>query len=157
MVVLVLIGIIFSFATLSLRGDDVVKLMEQEARRLETLLALVNDEAIVRGEELGIRFGEDGYEFVVLEQDGWTVPDDAMLRSHDLPADLHLKLELEGDQAPDAVATERDKEPPPQVLILSSGEMTPFSVIFDSRLSDYRYRLSATILGDVSRSREGPL
>ena len=34
MVVLVLIGIIFSFAVLSLRGTDVSDLMEQETRRL---------------------------------------------------------------------------------------------------------------------------
>ena len=67
MVVLVLISIIFTFAMLSFGGDDVAELMEQEVRRLETLVALAADEAIIRGDELGIRFTGDGYEFMLLQ------------------------------------------------------------------------------------------
>lgn len=154
MVVMVLIGIIFSFAVLSMRGDDVAELMEQETRRLETLLMLANDEAIVRGEELGVRFDEDGYEFLVLALDGWQAPDSGLLKAHVLPADIRLRLELEGDLPDDGDGEDPDAEPPPQVLILSSGEMTPFTVTFESRLSDYRYRLSASLMGEVNHERE---
>jgi general secretion pathway protein H len=157
MVVMVLIGIIFSFAMLSMGGDDIADLMEREARRLETLLALANDEAIVRGEELGIRFADDGYEFLVLALDGWKMPDDGLLKGYNLPADIQLLLELEGEQSLAVEDSEEDAELPPQVLILSSGEMTPFSVTFNSRLSDYRYRLTASLMGELSRDREGPL
>jgi len=157
MVVMVLIGIIFSFAMLSMGGDDVAEMMEREARRLETLLALANDEAIVRGEELGVRFTDEGYEFLVLALDGWNLPDDGLLKAYTLPADIHMKLEIEGEQSLGAEDTEDEVEPPPQVLILSSGEMTPFEVTFDSTLSDYRYRLTASLMGEVERTREGPL
>jgi len=163
MVVMVLIGIIFSFAMLSMGGDDVAEMMEREARRLETLLALANDEAIVRGEELGVRFSDDGYEFLVLALDGWKLPDDGLLKAYTLPADVRVKLEIEGEQSlgakdtEDTEDTEDEAETPPQVLILSSGEMTPFAVTFDSALSDYRYRLTASLMGEVERTREGPL
>ncbi len=154
MVVMVLIGIIFSFAVLSMRGDDVAEIMQQEARRLETLLALANDEAIVRGEELGVRFTDEGYEFLVLAQEGWQVPDDGLLKAYTLPADITMELELEGDQSSDNEKPQPDTELPPQVLILSSGEMTPFAVIFSSNLSEYRYRLMASLMGEFSRERE---
>ncbi|MGD2112886.1 MAG: type II secretion system minor pseudopilin GspH, partial [Gammaproteobacteria bacterium] len=143
MVVMVLIGIIFSFAVLSMRGDDVAELMQEEARRLQTLLVLANDEAIIRGEEIGVRFEDNGYEFLVLALDGWQAPDDDLLKPHTLPADITLQLELGNEQALDTDAEEPGEEPPPQVLILSSGEMTPFTLIFESRLSDYRYQLTA--------------
>lgn len=157
MVVMVLIGIIFSFAVLSMRGDDVAELMEQEARRLQTLLMLAGDEAIVRGEELGVRFGEDGYEFLVLAQDGWQRPDDGLLRAYTLPADIEIRLALEGETALDTGTKAPGKDPPPQVVILSSGEMTPFTVSFRSPLSKLGYRLSATLLGEVSHEPEDVL
>ena len=72
MVVLVLIGIIISFAVLSLGGDKISELMEQETRRLATLLELAADEAVLRGEELAVNFTDDGYEFLLLQEDaGW--------------------------------------------------------------------------------------
>ncbi len=157
MVVMVLIAIIFSFAALSMRGDDVAEIMEREARRLETLLVLANDEAIVRGEELGVRFADDGYEFLILALDGWKVPDDDLLKAYTLPADIRMQLEIEGEPGFDEDDSTQDIEPPPQVLIMSSGEMTPFTVTFISDLSDYRYRLTTSLMGEVSREREGPL
>ena len=164
MVVMVLIGIIFGFAMLSMGGDDVAEIMEREARRLETLLVLANDEAIVRGEELGVRFTDDGYAFLVLALEGWKPPEDDLLKAYTLPADIRLQLKIDGDRSQDAITPKQDADKPkqdaeqsPQVLILSSGEMTPFAITFNSRLSDYRYRLTATLMGEMERVREGPL
>ena len=38
----------------------------------------------------------------------------------------------------------------PQVFILSSGEMTPFSVTFSSRNSNRQFHLTTSLLGAVS-------
>lgn len=160
MVVLVLIGIIFSFAVLSLRGTDISDLMEQETRRLATLLELAGDEAILRGEELAVNFTEDGYEFLVLQDNSWQSPrDDGLLKAYTLPADIELRLEVE-DDLPDMNTltgqededSEEDEEErlTPQVFILSSGEMTPFAVTLMSLQSTYRYHLSVSLLGKVS-------
>ena len=160
MVVLVLIGIIFSFAVLSLRGTDVSDLMEQETRRLATLLELAGDEAILRGEELAVNFTDDGYEFLVLQENIWqSSGDDGLLKAYSLPADIELRLEVE-DEPPELNSLagqegedgEEDEEESltPQVFILSSGEMTPFSVTFMSFQSDYRYHLAVSLLGKVS-------
>ena len=162
MVVLVIIGIIFTFAMLSLGGDDLGELMEQETRRMVTLLELASDEAVLRGEELAVLFSEDGYEFLVLNEDLWqSTEEDGLLRAYTLPADIELRLEIEGEppiltaaaaEAGEEVDEEEDEEErlQPQVFILSSGEMTPFTVILRSPQSRLRYHLTASLLGSLS-------
>ena len=165
MVVLVLIGIIFTFAMLSLGGDELGELMEQETHRMMTLLDLASDEAVLRGEELAVLFSEDGYEFLLLnEQQRWQRTEgDGLLKAYTLPADIDLRLEIEGEppiltasavkeeeQEADDDAVENEEELQPQVFILSSGEMTPFTVILKSPQSRLRYHLTASLLGSIS-------
>jgi len=160
MVVLVLIGIITSFAVLSLRGDNISELMEQETRRLATLLELAGDEAVLRGEELAVNFTEDGYEFLVREEGRWQASkDDELLKAYTLEADIELRLEVEGEPPElSDIAAQQDEDSEdddeedltPQVYILSSGEMTPFTVIFMSLQSNYRYHLTVSLLGKVT-------
>ena len=160
MVVLVLIGIIFSFAVLSLRGTDISDLMEQETRRLAMLLELASDEAVLRGEELAVNFTDDGYEFLVLRDNSWSPPgDDPLLKAYRLPADIELRLEVEGEPPVLNVVAGEEREDAgedageqlePQVFILSSGEMTAFTATLLSLQSIYRYHLDVTLLGKVS-------
>jgi len=156
MVVLVLVGIIFSFAMLSLGGDDVAELMEQETRRLGTLLGLVSDEAVMRGEEMAVHFTETGYEFLILNGDQWQVPGgDRLLQARSLPADIEIRLEVNGDSPGLTDSDEEDEETlTPQVYILSSGEMTPFSATLQSPQSNTRYHLTASLLGAVTWETE---
>ena len=172
MVVLVLIGIIFSFAVLSLGGDDYAELMEQETHRMMTLLGLASDEAVLRGDELAVLFAEDGYSFLILDEDQqWrATSEDGLLKSYALPEGVDLRLEVEGEP-PILTATsiddiellendpdeDEEEELQPQVFILSSGEMTPFTVTFMSRQSRIRYRLTASLLGTLSWELEETL
>ena len=161
MVVLVLIGIIFSFAMLSFGGDEYAELMEQESLRMTTLLELASDEAVLRGEELAVLFSEDGYEFLVLIENRWrATEEDGLLKAYTLPPGVELRLEIEGEPpiltaaaaAEDEDREDRDEDEPlePQVFILSSGEMTPFTIILESPQSRFRYHLTASLLGSVS-------
>jgi general secretion pathway protein H len=155
MVVMVLIGIIFTFAVLSFGGDDLAEAMERETQRLATLVSLASDEAVMRGEELAIRFTGDGYEFLIFSQAGWQGrEDDGLLKPHTLPAGMAMRVEVDGDP-PGMLLTEededekgRDKVSIPQVYILSSGEMTPFSAILEADQSRYRYHLTVTLFGE---------
>ena len=170
MVVLVLIGIIFSFAVLSLGGDDYAELMEQETHRMMTLLGLASDEAVLRGDELAVLFTEDGYSFLILddEQQWRLTSDDALLKSYSLPEGVDLRLEVEGEppiltaadvdlEALVEDGLDEEEELQPLVFILSSGEMTPFTVTFMSRQSRIRYHLTASLLGTLSWELEETL
>ncbi|HYQ71258.1 MAG TPA: type II secretion system minor pseudopilin GspH [Gammaproteobacteria bacterium] len=156
LVVLVLIGIIFSFAMLSLGGDDLAELMEQETRRLGTLLDLASDEAVLRGEEMAVHFTDTGYEFLILSGNQWQSPQgDRLLQARSLPADIEIRLEVNGD-SPGLTDQDDDDEETltPQVYILSSGEMTAFSATLQSPQSTTRYHLTASLLGEVTWETE---
>ena len=155
MVVLVLIGIIFTFAVLSFGGDELAEAMERETHRLATLVSLASDEAVIRGEELAIRFSEDGYEFLILSQVGWQGREnDGLLKPHTLPPGMVMRVEVDGDP-PGLLSPEEDEDKEgkdkiitPQVFILSSGEMTPFSAIFEADQGRYRYHLTVSLFGE---------
>ena len=173
MVVLVLIGIIFTFAMLSVGGDNIAEEMKRETQRMVTLLNLASDEAVLRGEELAVLFSEDGYEFLVLNVNRWQPSgEDGLLKAYTMPADIELRLEIEGEPPiltalasgtddtddKDKDEDEDELEPlKPQVFILSSGEMTPFTVILESRQSRKRYHLTASLLGAMSWEVEDTL
>jgi general secretion pathway protein H len=155
MVVLVLISIIFSFAMLSLGGDKLAEAMEQETRRLATLISMASDEAVIRGEELAIHFSDDSYAFLVLRAGDWQpAENDRLLKTYSLPAGIQVGLEVEGEPPLLVEPDEEDEEDEetrlvPQVCILSSGEMTACSATFSTDQSRYRYHLSATLLGEL--------
>jgi general secretion pathway protein H len=154
MVVLVLVGIIFTFAMLSFGGDDIAEMMEKEAHRLETLVRLAADESVIRGQELAIRFTDEGYEFMVLQTSGWEIPqDDRLLRARTLPPEILLRLQLD-DDAPMFPDQQTDANAvTPQVFILSSGEVTPFTAVFESRRSDAQYHLDVSLMGHITTER----
>lgn len=146
MVVLVLIGIITSFAVLSTGGGQNDRLAT-EARRLAALIELTHQEAILRSEQRGARFTETGYAFSVLDDNGeWQPADDSsLLNRYQLPAGLTLQLQVEGRPAD----LKKDQESlTPQVLLLSSGEATDFTLILsnDERQS---YTLSGDLTGKL--------
>lgn len=151
MVVIVIVAMLFTFVALSIRTQDPVEGIKQEALRFNRLVQLLLEEAILKGEDYGIEFGINEYRFTRLENNIWTViSDDRILRLRELPQDMELDLALEQT---DVVIDQPDEEDEddninPQVFILSSGEITPeFSVQFYIPTIATRYRVSGTFDG----------
>jgi general secretion pathway protein H len=145
MVVLVIVGIILTFAALSAGGDSRARELEREAQRFVALLDLAGDEAVLRGEQLAIEISANGYEFLILREGKWLpLADDPQLRARALPPGVELDLEL-GDVPPPSL--DEEDEDSPQVFLLSSGEMTPFELIFSAPETEQRFLVRATLLG----------
>jgi len=147
MVVLVIIGVILTFVSLSSGGDPRAEQMQREAQRLIALLELASEEAVLRSEQLAVRFGETEYEFMILHAGRWfALDDDPTLRLRELPKGIELRLELEENPPPGLSAEDVEA---PQVFLLSSGEMTPFALILSAPESERRFRIEATLLGHL--------
>ena len=145
MVVLVIIGVILTFVGLSGSGDSRAEQMQREMRRLAALIEMASEEAVLRSEQLAIRFGETDYEFMLLEADQWrTISDIPLLRPRELPKGIELQLELQDNPPPGLEAEEAES---PQVFLLSSGEMTPFILTLSAPESERRFQIKASLLG----------
>jgi len=145
MVVLVIVGIILSFVGLSGGGDSRAEQMQREMQRLAALIELASEEAVMRSEQLAIRFGETDYEFMILAEGEWqSLSDNPPLRPRELPQGIELRLELEENPPPGLKAEDAES---PQVFLLSSGEMTPFILTFSAPQSEQSFQISASLLG----------
>lgn len=128
LVVLILIGIVASLATLSI-GDGGERKLRAEADRLAAVLRLARDELLITGEAeraLGLR--QDGYSFlelVILDDASreWRPILDPQLGPRFLDADLlQLELEVEGERR--ALRQTGDNWEP-HIRLGNTGEMTP--------------------------------
>ncbi len=145
MVVVVIVAILFTYTTLAIRSDSAEDLIKKEAFRLERLIQLAMEEAILRGEEYAIEIHLDGYRFLRFTETQWLpLSDDRIFRERKLPLDMELEMsledteividlssdpkteqELELDDESEEESQDETSKAEPQIYLLSSGEITP--------------------------------
>lgn len=174
MVVVVIMGVMITFASLSVGSRVNEDKLENEARRAEAIIKLASEEAEAKGVEIGLRFSEGGYRLLRLdetkqwqdyEQSGplrrrsFSAPFALALtvdgRAVKLPAELTPEQEAALANSATLKSDEEDEASriTPQVLLLSSGEITPFTLQITAPGIKASYRIEADALGRVQRSR----
>jgi len=158
MIVIVIVGIMFSFLVLSIRGSSPEEAINTEARRLNQLIGLALEEAILRGEEYAIVFKPNSYQFVRLSENGWqAIQGDRQLRTRELPEDITIELEIDNIE----LTLSRDQKTDetklkPHVFLLSSGEITPeFTVNLVIFGIDTSYHIAGKMNGQLFLSNRG--
>ncbi len=139
MVVMVIIAILVTAVSLSLKGDRVGEALDEEAKRLSALLNLAREEAVMRDRDLGLVLADDGYLFVQRDEerageDGAaeyiTLADDVMFRVRALPPGSELRFEARANPArAQAAATETTSPLAPRVLALANDMFVPQGVL----------------------------
>ncbi len=129
LVVVLIIGIVAGIMTLSLGvvGDD--RELDREADRLLAAGEFLQEQSTIQNREYGIRCFDGGYEFLVYtpREGRWQrYTGDALLATRKLPPGLKMALWVEGRRV---ILPEAEVETPePQVLLYSSGEVSPFEI-----------------------------
>lgn len=148
LVVLVILGSLLSLAMLSVGGFGHARELRNEAQRLAALIGLLSEEAVLENREYGLLIRDKGYRVLVFDEleSRWDPLDGE--KEHALPVWARLELELDGEplklaapagQGDDEAGLDSDDEdtraprrkraaglPEPQLLVLSSGELSPF-------------------------------
>jgi general secretion pathway protein H len=163
LVVVVIMGIVSAMVLLSfgLLSDD--RELQQQVRRMSSLIELATDEAVMQGRDFGIEFMQHGYRFVEHDPlvDQWNeVIGDDLLRPRTLEEGMEFELRLEERPvtlAEEAADTEVDEDSGdrerngylPHVLILSSGEVTPFNLRLVRLADRSEVLLEMTLAGEI--------
>lgn len=126
MVVVVLIAIIVSFATLSI--DTEPEKLAYEGQRLTALMQLVAEEAIMNSNEYRCLFTLHKYSFERYSEGDWLKLDDGILRPRELAANFRLDLTIENESVVLTDNVDEEQEAAAVILFLSSGEVTPFEL-----------------------------
>lgn len=146
LVVVIIVGIVITFAVLAIGGDRRAEELERESRQFAELLRLGSEQAVLRGEEWAVQLGPEEYRFLVYTDSGWAVlADDDLFRTRTLAEDTRLEVELEGRE----LALETTEEPRPTLVLYSSGETSPFSAVFAADATEQRYAVRADARGEV--------
>jgi len=146
MLVVLIMGLVAGYALYTVDNSAPQNKVERSAKKLAALTQLTLDKAVLTGRDFGIAFSEDNYHFVELVEQRWQAATDPLLGEQSLEY-IDMSLSVEGFEwlpdldsfASNDIFTEREvdrerdeQEKPhiPQLLILSSGELTPFVVNF---------------------------
>ena len=163
LVAITIVAIILTFAMLSFGLSADNKRLDRDARRLASLIELGSGEATTQGRDYGLEFLSAGYRFVELDpltEQWFEVIGDEYLRQRALDEGVEFELFLEDrkirlhTEAENIEPDEDEKEDDdnegygfraprrdltddylPHVLIMSSGDITPFDLRF-IRLND---------------------
>ncbi len=151
LVVLLIIGIVVSMATLSVGGNE-ARALRDEAQRLTSLLDLAIQDSVLNGREMALELDEDSYQFLAYDGKDWLpIAGVDEFRPRELPSGIQLEVEIEGQAAAEDLFGETEAS---QIWIMSSGEVSPFVITL--KLKDGPlYRLNGDMMGGLKL--EGPL
>ncbi len=164
LVVVVIMGIISAIVVLGLGnlGDD--RDLRTEARRMSTLIEMASDEATLQGRDFGLELMQGGYRFVEFDplSEQWSeVIGDDLMRPRRLAEGTEFDLVLEDKRVLlklDAAETQKSDDDDnrdlsddylPHVLVLSSGDITPFVLEIYRNSDRASIQLSATPAGEL--------
>lgn len=138
LVVIVILGSLIGLAVVSTGIAGPARELRNEAERLAGLIGVLAEEAVLDNREYGLLLHAEGYR--VLRYDPLSARWHALEgKPHRLPAWAELSVELEGEalQLPQPTAESRGAAKiTPQLLILSSGELSPFRLHLSERRKD---------------------
>jgi general secretion pathway protein H len=157
LVVVVIIAIVTSIAVLSVGVTGRDTQLDEESRRIEGLVGLLHERALLEGRDFGLRIEPAAYEFVVYEsrRDRWIPLDqEHEFRHRDLPKGLSFQLELDSQivviKPLDRNLTS-DAAPAPQLAIAASGEGTPFRLTLLRDGTASKASVDGDALGKITR------
>jgi general secretion pathway protein H len=157
LVVVVIMAIMISLAVLSIGVTGRDSQLDEESRRIEGLLGLLHERALLEGRDFGLRIEPSAYEFVVYEasRDRWLRMDqDHEFRHRELPKGVDFQLQLDSQTVvlkPVDRNLKSDQISSPQVAIAASGEGTPFRLTLERAATNARASVEGDALGKITR------
>jgi general secretion pathway protein H len=157
LVVLVIMVVMISLAVLSMNSTGRDSQLDEESRRIEGLLGLLHERALLEGRDFGLRIEPAAYEFVVYDtyRQRWMMLDqEREYRHRELPKGISFQLQLDSQTVvikPVDRELSTDNVPPgPQVAIAASGEGTPFRLILQRDATQARSAVDGDAQGKIT-------
>lgn len=149
MIVVVIVGLLASaIAPMVSRNTD--DLLREQADRFVALVNLSRDEAILQSRQLGLVLQEDAYAFVQQDGENWVPFEEGPFRKRSLSSGSKASLYLDAVDVAFQQDVDGEAKLRPQVYLLSSGEMTPFSYEFELSTGT-RIKVSYDAIGNVDK------
>lgn len=137
LVVIVIIAVVVSASTIAVGVLGRDRQMEEESRRFWAVLQQAREEAELQSLDVAAFVAAGEYEFLRYDRRRaqWvSIVDDKLYAQRALPEGLRFRLWVDGREVvlkpdlPNRGDTDEHKKWPPQLMVLSSGELMPFEL-----------------------------
>ncbi len=157
LIVMLIITVVISLTVLSVTSTGRDSQLDEESRRIEGLVGLLHERALLEGRDFGLLIEPAAYEFLVYDtrRNLWLMLDqEREFRHRDLPKGISFQLQLDS-QTVVIKPIDRDLSnaapPTPQIAIAASGEGTPFRLILRRDATQAKTAVDGDALGKISR------
>ncbi len=154
---MVLLGLLTGVAVFTLGSGKLQRELENEAERLHALLRMASDEAVLSNTEIGFSIDEEGYQFLEYDEEKLTWSDSGVdvLKPREFPEWLAIEFRRDGEENK-ILGKEGENLKKPDMMLLSSGEVTPFTISLQvEKNSDGQYLISSDGLEDIKLIEPG--
>ena len=135
LVVIVLLGIITSFAVLSMGTGSTERKMEEESKRLHALINLVREESIIQAKEIAMEINKQEYSFLEYKDKKWIPLTGEIFHHRSISDELEIRVETD---VKSKIFEEKELKLV-RLYFLSSGEQTPFEIKISVKDQTYPY------------------
>ncbi|MET0081368.1 MAG: type II secretion system minor pseudopilin GspH [Sedimenticola sp.] len=151
LVVVLIIGLVSGFATLSVGSIGSDRQLKTEAQRIVHRFTLAMQESILQGRPVGVTLNPTGYGFLVALRDGWAAPDTGFSsRGGSLPETWRL-VKLAGENAGSNLnGSKQNNRPVPDLLFLPTGEISPFELRLHDPNAESHIRITGLASGQIN-------
>lgn len=150
LVVIVLLGVVTSFAVLSMGTGSAERKMEEEAKRLHALIKLVREESIIQAKEIAMEINKQEYMFLEYKDKKWTPLTSKIFHARSIKDELEFRVDTETQSK----IFESEKQKLLRLYFLSSGEQTPFEMKINVKdIPHPYYRLVGQFNGKLKLER----
>jgi general secretion pathway protein H len=153
LVVVAIVAITISMMQFSVGLGDQTRDLKRIGKDLGKLFHLLNQEAVFEGHNFAISVQEKGFVVLKYEEGNWTPAEDSFLSRFKMTESQISELVIESQ----VIDISPKSDPQPHILILSSGEMTPFEWRIRDKLSQFGILLQGNMLGSVLMTGPEPL
>jgi len=182
MIVLVLIGIMVSLVQFSFQSNPLENELKKASSRFASTFTVAAEYSTLNNVELGILIEDNRYQFLGFDGKKWAAFEyNELLSETELPEHIQMVLNLEGlpidenalitsetfkfedeslfDESDDFKESDKNKKLIPHIVILSGGEISPFTLTFSASdefdESDIAYNVTG--LYTMPLSIKGPI
>jgi len=128
------------------------KQVRDETLRLAELMNRATEQSIFKKQQIGVRFTDKKYHFLLLDGDGrtgkWVSHESNLFRTREWPDDFDVQIEISGltIELEDSEAFKIDEKTRPHVMFLSNGEVMPdFKVSIEKGFNNERWEVASGV------------
>jgi len=153
LIVITILGVTLLFIIPAFTAPSNKQIINKETKKLAQLIHLAANDATLNSRRIGIQLNEKSYRFLIKKDNSWLILKDKILKLSRMPAELRINLInkpiLSSNSENEFSSISENNERSPNIIISTSGELSPFSLQIIGKDNVAYYELIGQFSGHI--------